>query len=514
MKRAITATAIVLIVVAPSLVSAKVDTSCSGGSATSAITGTVKNAKGQPLQGMTVQLSLTNDPGTTPENAQTNVTGFYRICAGGSSGAGHNTYDVHARDTTATPLYAAVNQPYTTYSNVAGDANFTPESGLPMRYMTNLRISPAEISTDTTGRWVTWIVRSKAPAIGTSMRLTLGHRNDTTVTMSFDGVEQGGPSAGGWNRWTHTEWFARDADEALFWASVRGFEGSVQTTQVDRQPYVIDNKPPILGPASAAVTGCGPGVTAGAFSPASPPGTTNPMPIVLHGVCDHWSNGARSGLNPFSLTGLMCRDPNLTVSCQTINPVLNTYTIVWYPSAPLSLGDYYFQWSIADYAGNSTTNSTGYKLTVTDKGGQKPRFSGVTPGNLGSGTSLGIVFGSAATSPSSYPAVGFRVTDADGNRDLVPGTLTVRVYYLGENEVAGVQAGLVYSYDPFSAPNFYDPVGKRGGGTFNLDGGWFQASGYPLQGKPPGRYLATASVTDHGGNTATVTWHWLLAAAL
>lgn len=504
MKRPFALTAVALIAIAPTLVHAKVDPACPGASSTSAITGVVQNAKGQPLQGMTVELALTNDQRTTGERAETDGNGFYRICAGENGAAGHNTYDVRVTDERSTPLYAAISQPYSTWANATGDADFTPSSDLPMLYKTNLTITPAEITTRSGAVTVEFIARSKAPS-GTTMRLTIGHTNDE-VTMTADGIESGGPASGGWNRWRTIRQIPAGAHEALYWASIRGFDGAIEITQIDRQPYVIDNKPPLLGPASSSVGECGPGVTVGGLSPVSPPGTTNPMPVVLQGVCDGYSGGARSGLDPFSLTGLMCRDPDMSVGCEEINPVLNTFSIVWYPTAALAKGDYFFRWSIADRAGNRVTNETGRRLTITDRGGQMPLFSGVTPGNLGSGTSLGVVVGSGLTSPSSFASIGVRVTDADGQRDLVPGTLTVRVYYANEQN-------LVYEYDPFAGPNQYDPVTRKGGGTFNLESGGFQATGYPLQGKPPGRYIATASVTDHGGNTSTVSWHWLLGAA-
>jgi len=501
MKRPMLAAVVVFALLSPTMGSAKIDPACSATSASSAITGTVQNAKGQPLQGMNVELSLTNDSRTTADKATTTASGFYRICVG-SSQAGHNTYDVRVRDDSSAPLYAATNQPYSTWANPSGDADFTPVSGLPMLYMTNLMITPNAISTQSGSVTVEFIARSKAPA-STDMRLTIGHSNET-VSMIPYGIEADGPANGGWHRWRITRVLS-GPQEALHWANVRGFDGSTVVTQTDRQPYVVDNKAPLFGPATASVGECGPGVTVGGLTPASPPGTTNPMPIVLQGVCDHYSNGARSGLDPFSLTGRVCTDVNMSSGCQDINPVLNTFTVVWYPTTPLAKGEYFFRWSIADFAGNRSTKNA-VVLMVTDRGGQVPLFSGVGPGNLGSGTSLGVILGSAMTSPSSIPSISVRVTDADGQRDLVPGTLTVRVYY-------GNEQNLVYEYDPFAGPNDYSVVTKKGGGTFNLEAGGFQATSYPLQGKPPGRYIATASITDHGGNAASVTWHWLLAAA-
>ena len=116
------------------------------------------------------------------------------------------------------------------------------------------------------------------------------------------------------------------------------------------------------------------------------------------------------------------------------------------------------------------------------------------------------MIGSSLTTPTSYPTIGFKATDADGQMDLVPGSLRLRVYY-------GDERTLVYDYDPTKAPNQYDLVTKKGGASFDLSTGSFRATGYPLNGKQTGRYLATAYITDHGGNTASMTWHWLLAGA-
>ena len=480
---------------------AKIDLSCSLPTSTTAIAGRVENAQGQPQAGMTIELFPSNDPRAIPDRDVTGVDGRYLICVGTESGTTHDTYDVHVRDLNPAPLYGTVNQPYTTWSNLTGDADFTPASGLPLRYLTNLTITPAEISTASGPRTVEWLIRSKAPS-NTTMRLRLDHLN-TEVTVPFVGTENGGPSNGGWNRWTYSASFIMNATERLYWATARGYSGATLITETDRRPYTIDNTPPLFG--EATTQQCGPGVHANPISPASPPGTTNPRPIVVHGVCDFHSHGARSGLDPFSLSGELCTDAGMT-ACTPIDPVLSTNSIVWWPNADLPLGDYFLRWRIADKAGNVVTNPIGYLLRVTDRGGQRPIMSGAQPGEVGSGNSLGIVVGSSLTSPNSYPYVGFRVTDADGQTDLVPGSLQVRVYSPDERS-------LVYQYDPTMPSDMYDPITKRGGANFDLSTGIFRASGFPLQGKPPGRYIATASISDHGGNGATMTWHWILLAA-
>ncbi|MFA5892039.1 MAG: carboxypeptidase-like regulatory domain-containing protein [Actinomycetota bacterium] len=500
---------VALALAAPTVVAAKIDLGCSSTTVTSAIGGIVANADGEPLPGLRVELYQTNRSTPTGDRDTTDEQGRYRICAGTVSGSGHDTYDVHVVDLSeGGPLYATANQSYTTYTNLS-DADFTPDSGHPMLRMTNLRITPNDISTTDGPVEVTWTARSKAPP-ETTMLLSLGHIGGPAVQMEFDGVEGPGPAGGGWNRWIHTETIPANSTENLFWSDLSGIRGGVAITQTDRQPYVIDNSAPLFGLATSAMSECGPGVHANPFSPASPPGTTNTMPIVTHGVCDRYSGGARSGLDPFSLRGRICPQPQATSECQDIHPVLDTQRIVWYPSAPMDPGNYYFHWRIADYAGNVSESPVGSLLKICTESaprcGQIPSFGALQPGNLGSGNTAGIVVGSSLTSPSSYPYIGFRVVDADGQRDLAPGSLRVRVTY-------GDDHTLVYDYDPSKGRNEYDAVSKKGGANFDLSGGVFRADGYPLQGKPPGRYVATASITDAGGNNATATWHWVLAAA-
>lgn len=502
--------AVALVLTVPAFAVAKIDLGCSSTTATSAIGGKVENAEGKALPGLRVELSQTNRNVPTNDSATTDDEGRYRICAGEASGAGHDTYDVRVIDLAAGgPVYATANQSYTTYANLS-DADFTRESGHPMLFMANLKVSPANISTSNGPVEVTWTARSKAPA-DTVMLLSLGHAGGTPVPMASDGVEGGRPSDGGWNRWKRTEVIPKNSTENLFWSALSGKRNGVAITQADRQPYVVDNSPPLFGPATGTVSECGPGVYANPFSPASPPGTTNPMPIVTHGVCDQYSGGARSGLDPFSLQGRICPEPQASAECTEIHPVLDTQRIVWYPSAPMDPGTYYFHWRIADYAGNVSESPVGSPLRICTESaprcGQIPFFTAVQPGTLGSGNTAGLIVGSSVTSPSSYPYIGFRVLDADGQRDLAPGSLRVRVTY-------GDDHTFVYDYDPSKGSNEYDPVSKKGGARFDLAGGVFRADGYPLQGKPPGRYVATASITDAGGNNATMTWHWVLVGAL
>lgn len=479
--------------------SAKIDTRCPSTTATSAIAGVVKNAAGAPQGGVTVEVYQTNRNVSTGDRTVTATDGTYLICAGAPNGARHDAFDVHALDLRTPSLYARAAQPYTTYLNNS-NADFTTESGTPLLYTTNLIVTPSAFNASAAAVDVTFLVRSKAPA-GTSFQLTLDHIPNTIIPMTAIPAEGGGPASGGWNRWQITRAVPRSSQDVRYYASVRGLQGFTEITQYDRQAYVNDVKAPLFGPAVA--TACGEGVTANAFSPSD---TTNRRPIVVHDACDTDSFGVSSGLDPYSLSGEMCRDVAMTLACTPISPVLNVRTIVWFPATDLSLGDHFLRWTLADMAGNTRTSSPN-RLRIVARGGQTPLFSGVFPGNFGSGAAGGIIVGSTLTSPNSYPYIGFKITDADGQDDLSPGGLSVQVYYQTDST-------LVYEYDITKAPTYYDAVSKRGGADFNLATGAFRADGFPLQGKPPGRYIATASITDRSGNSASVTWHWVLAAAV
>jgi hypothetical protein len=497
-----TGTVVLIVLSAITPAAAKIDTRCPNATATSAIAGYVEDASGTPVSGVLVEVYQTNRDVPTGDRARTGVDGRYLICAGAPNGARHDAFDVHVIDDRPVPLYARIAQPYTTYMNL-GDADFSRASGLPLRYIANVTVTPNAFNTATAGTTVQVVARSKAP-LSTQMQLTLDHQPNQIITMLVGTPEAGGPGAGGWNRWTYSTTVARSTIEARYWASVRGYAGTAQVTQHDRQPYVNDIQAPMFGPASSHTSQCGPGITADPFLPAT---TTSRRPIIVHDVCDAYSNGNRTGLDPYSLKGTMCRNLGMTLNCQTIFPALATLSIIWYPDTTLALGDYYFDWEIADMAGNIEHSPQTSKMSIVESGGQKPVFTGVFPGNFGSGSTAGVIVGSSITSPSSFPYIGFRVTDADGQDDLAPGALSVRVYYQADN-------ALIYEYDITKAPNAYDPLTKKGGASFDLSTGMFKAEGYSLQGKPPGRYIATASISDREGNAASITWHWILAAAV
>lgn len=500
LRRTGTVVLIVLSTVAPA--AAKIDARCPNATATSAIAGYVEDASGTPVAGVMVEVYQTNRDVPTGDRAYTGTDGRYLICAGAPNGARHDAFDVHVIDNRPVPLYARIAQPYTTYMNL-GDADFSRASGLPLRFIANVTVTPSAFNASTAAVSVTFLARSKAPTT-TQMQLTADHLPNQLITMSPTTPEAGGPTAGGWNRWTYTSPVARSTAEARYWAGVRGYGGFVQVTQHDRQPYVNDIQTPMFGPASSSAAQCGPGVTADPFLPTT---TTSRRPIVVHDVCDAYSSGNRSGIDPYSLKGTMCRNLAMTLNCETIYPALATLSIIWYPETTLALGDYYFDWEIADMAGNVENSPQTYKMSIVESGGQHPLFTGVFPGNFGSGSTGGVIVGSSTTSPSSFPYIGFRVTDADGQDDLAPGALSVRVYYQADS-------ALIYEYDITKAPNAYDPLSKKGGASFDLSTGMFKAEGYSLQGKPPGRYIATASISDRAGNSASITWHWVLLAAV
>lgn len=494
-----------LLTLLPTVAEATIDLRCSNTTFTSAVNGLVQDATGAPVAGLTVETSQTNRQLRLDGPATTDGGGAYLICAGNDSGPRHGTFDVHVRDLRQFPMYAGTSQPYTTMTSPASGADFTPTSGHPVQYLLSLEITPDAVN-PSTAPTMTWIIRSKAPPT-TTMTLDRSHLGSSTI-VPFTGTEAGGPAAGGWNVWsTGAVAIPTGSADGLHHASARGSIGATQVTVEDTEFYVFDSVAPLLGSALPKTEQCGAGVVADPMLPQSPPGTTNRRPIVQIGVCDLWNDGARSGIDPYGVTGRICLDPDLTTGCDPIKPVLSTKTLVWFPDTPLALGTYYLQWVFRDKAGNATANPTGYPLSIVDRGGQTPVIVAPFPGDFQSGNTGGVIIGSSATSPNSYPYVGFRVLDADGQQDLLPGTLRVRVYYLDDRQ-------LVYDYDELLAPNAYDAVTKAGGASFDLSSGLFRATGFPLQGKPPGRYSTTASIVDRGGNFSTLTWHWILAAAV
>lgn len=483
----------------PGVSSAVIDTAC-GTNATSAVEGTIRNVKGDALPQVHVQLRQANKSDPVIAQTFTGAAGTYRLCVG------HDTYDVRAFDDLG-GIYAMANRQVTTFTELTTRTDFTLE------YKLNLTITPQASSIPDPGNssLVSWTIRSKAPCVlpnpCTDMQLQLEHLPAVTLHPAFIGPEAGGPTSGGWNVWRHQASLANPLPERAYFATVSGYAlnnagQTVRTTEIAHDPYFVDNRRPLFGPSSLPATDCGASHVAGPFSPSV---TTNPSAQINIGVCDPYSNGGRSSLNPYSV--------NVEVFDGAMNPIsgggfaLNQLSIMYLPGTPFAPGTYRFRYTVADNAGNVATSGF-YTLQVTTSGGSVPTISGVQPANLGENPpGMGIVAGSNLTTPSSRPVVAMQIRDADGQGDLSAGSLRVRIYGPDGHT-------LVYDYDPASAP--CDPNSTScpaNSGFFNQGTGRFDASGFSLVGKPPGLYVATASIADHGGNATTRTWRWILVIA-
>lgn len=472
----------------PGIAGAKIDPGC-GGDATSVVAGRVTNVMGAAVPGVAIQLRQANK-GDASIHRQTTTApdGTYRICTG------HDTYDVRADD--LGDVYAIANKQITTFTDLASDVNFALE------YKLIFQISPQAVSIGTPGasKPVDWTIRSTAPP-ATSMKLELDHLA-ATVTPAFVG-----PDGTGFNLWRYSAALAHPLAEAAYFATASGTQTDAfgrinRVTELGHDPYFVDNQAPVFGPAGPGSVNCGGSQVAGPFSPAA---TTNPWALIVVGVCDQYSNGGRSSLDPYSVA-LEVFDPNG-------NPVtgggltLNQLSIQYLPSSPWALGTYRFRYRVKDNAGNQATSGL-YDLAVSRTGGSVPVLSGFVPGNLGEGSNLGVVVGSGFTTPTSRAVVAFLATDPDGQGDLSPGSLRVRIY--------GPDARtLLYDYDatlpPICSPT---PAPPGNTGCFNQGTGRFEATGFSLFGRPPGLYVATASIEDHAGNATTRTWRWFQVATL
>jgi hypothetical protein len=463
---------------------ATVDPSCNA-SAASGVSGTVTNVGGARLQGVVVELRQPNKgDASIVAQAQTLADGTYRICAA------PDTYDVRAHSSNG-GLWAAQNKPANTLSDFAA-VDFV------MEYKLNLTISPQAVRSPVTQN-VAWTIRSKAPCAPgcTTMRMTLDHLGGP-IMVAPAGTEAGGPSAGGWNLW-RIEQPIGNKPESVYWATVEGLGldqagHPARITELARDPYVVDAQAPLFGPQAAGSVDCVGGHRAGPFSPSQ---TTNPRAIVTVGVCDPASGGGRSGLDPFTVEVDVC--DGFGASCVPATGILSTWTIVYLPPNPMPVGTYKLRYRIRDYAGNATESGF-YTLQVTSAGGSIPTISGVQPGSLGEGQNLGVVIGGGQTTPTSRAVVAFQARDPDGQFDLVPGSLRVRIY-------SPDQKVLLYDYDPRLSCGLSPPPSNCG--TFDLSGGRFEATGFSLVGAPPGLYIATASIADHGGNATTRAWRWI-----
>lgn len=467
-----------VLVALPSMAWGRIDAQC-GANATSAVGGIVTNVAGVPVEGATIQLRQANRESIVAQTS-TDDNGLYRLCAG------HDTYDIRA-ETGPGGLYATANKTVTTFTNPTAGVNFSLE------YKLNQTISPQAVSIPVAGsnKPVTWTIRSMAPS-STQMRITLSHLGSSPIVMSP------APPSGGWNVWTHTVTLAHPLNEGIYWATVAGYDTPTRrVTELGQDPYLVDNQAPWFGPSNTGSTNCGGSQLAGPFTPFA---TTNPWALITVGVCDPESNFGRSSLDPYSVTAQVLDPSNNPVTTGSV--ILNQLSIQYLPSGPMALGTYQFRYTVKDHAGNQAI-SPWYSLQVQQAGGSVPTLSGFVPGNLGEGGNFGIVVGSGFTTPTSRAVVAFLAKDADGQGDLSYGSLRVRIYGPDGNT-------LLYDYDSLLPP-VCSPTGAPPGNTgcFNQGTGRFEATGFSLFGRAPGLYSATASISDHSGNSVTRTWRWL-----
>ncbi|MCA1833423.1 MAG: hypothetical protein ABR548_05825 [Actinomycetota bacterium] len=500
----------------PVVASATIDTACS---TTAGMSGYVKDPLGVPLPNLRVAVSPTN---STVEDASTSTgslptTGFYHLCA-----KNHGTLDVHVQDRNAKPLYADINQPYTTETN-QGRADFTAQTGYPVLYKLSVTPSPVAVTTVTAPATITFTVKTKMPfaneaPISPTRSVTLKYVEvlnpsgaSISVTMSPAGTTGGGPAGGGWNLWTGSVTFAKGYQDVAYYATAKGSDAGTTVTQSDTQPFFVDNKYPIFGSGPPlTTTSCNNGGHSAiyGFSPYYP--TTNQQPIASHGVCD---NGDFSGLDRYSPTLKVCPAQVEDSSCTTESVVLGSTAIVWVPQSPLSLGKHYLVWSIQDLAGNLSKSSWDLlEITTSCEAPavcNKPKTYAPAPATFPTGDKAGIVQGCSACTPTSVPKIAFKIQDPDGMYDIRE--IVLKIYYQDESQ-------LVYVYDrnllPTTQPTLTD---KRGGGTLQpqSDGLSYQliADGYPLVGKPSGRYIVSAAAYDNGGNASELTWEFILVTA-
>jgi hypothetical protein len=196
----------------------------------------------------------------------------------------------------------------------------------------------------------------------------------------------------------------------------------------------------------------------------------------------------------------MCADVAMQNGCQSIYPYLSgtNATIQWVPPQPLSVGQHFMRFTIADRAGNTTTSplSKPYELDINTGPGTAPKILGTSPNEEQ------VVRGSCGTDPSSCgPPVSFTFTDDDGQWDVTCGGLSLQIYYM--------QSQLVYDYDSSlgCAPIASNVVPPAGYGS--LSGWTFTANGFNTHLSLPGLYEATATVTDNEGHSASESWFWV-----
>jgi hypothetical protein len=526
---------LVLVLAVPFQALAQVDTTCLG---TAAVSGTVKDSFGAAVGGVTVELYPPNSV-TVVGSGSTGTTGAYKVC-----GKQHDTWDVHVEDHRQPPVsypkYADRNQPYTSLTN-QGPLDFTPTSGFPLLYKLNLTVTPMALKSNVAPVF-SFVVRTKMPFPSggpQTVKLTYRKADDfnatpITIPVAQAGTESGpggpGPDGGGWNKWTGTLTLATNYADTAFYAFAEGVDSitGASYTEEARQAFFVDNKLPIWGasptpppPGNGTPCGTPSSLSVGGFSPYNP--TTNLKPIISHGVCDNSIYG--SGLDPFSAVTKICPAPVDDSSCTTVTPYLKPTAVEYSFPSPLPYGaTRYIKWTISDKAGNLSSYAWDVLSIVATCEApnvcNRPDILYPGPANLGSGSTLGIVQGCSSCTPTSVPKITFKIIDADGPEDVNQGSLHIKIYYQTEQSIPTVNGpppGLVYDFDPALDPNQQPTLTNKSGGAtiqYSSDQSLYViVTGYPLFAKPSGRYIVSAQVSDHGGNSSDLTWQFVLVTA-
>lgn len=406
----------------------------------------------------------------------TNSAGFYSLCVAGLNNG--LSYEVQASD----PLnvYESRAERFDVHTNLTSVQQI--DLTLPLKLFVTL--TPNAITNASPTTMIVKIKSTASPSV-TTMHATFDPPiGDQIVPFVGPDSTPGSP----YNIWQKSVSIPTTLSETTIgnprWVSAYGVAGSnVLVTTMDRQPWVIDRTSPGIGG-----NGCGIGGTFRLFgSAANNPSTrsTNPQPTVYIGVCD-----GVAGVDLSSIQLTVDGTPRFV----TVSGTAAFFNVYFSPGTPLSLGDHTFVYNIKDLAGN-TQASAPLKITIVDFGGSKPVISAPTPGPTHPGFGIpGPAFGFGFA--NTYPQISCYITDADGQLDLVPGSLRVRLYY-GDVEKA-----------------HYNPNEPLGGNAANPNTGvWFQNTGlfnlkYNFVGQLPGLYTVVAEISDHGANSTTYTWQF------
>lgn len=516
MRRKLVFAALLTALVVPAGAMGSIDITCT--SQTTAVAGTVTDATGSTRYPAGLKVKAVQAAGPSGAGPVTvDTLGRYRLCL-----PRHETWNIIVFDDRGFQLFAQTSRPFTTFTNLTDRLDFTAASGFPVRFKQSLYITPVAFNSVGVSTQVTFTVETKMPRPTEDLpdltRVVRIKLSSDVPALELDMTQGtpigGGPFAGGWNIWTTQRTFPAGFSDNQFTAETLGYAQGAVATQFNREYYFSDRLSPQFGALGTSV--CGASSTAVAFSPAT---TVNRRPPVTIGVCDTNPFGGSStpkgsGIDVYTAQGTLCptsagctpvnsiTNPSanppqcvIAANCHTFVPTVGTNVFAWSPDSPLALGTYWFLFSVFDRAGNKGESPQAYRMDVVEGTGAFPVIGDYKPSNL-----QVVATCTCTNSPPTF--VSFKVTDADGVTDIAKGSLEVRIYFLDERV-------LVYEYDPRAVIN------EEGYGTFTVGGGsWqFTAAGYDPTGKPPGRYLVTATVTDLEGNSASFAWHWVLVVA-